>query len=64
MTERANRFIEAFEKADTAFNAQFSEVSDAVESIEEAVDIPTLYDVLMQIEQALESVAQMIGGVI
>ena len=45
-------------KADAAFDAQFSEVSDAVESIEEAVDIPTLYDVLMQIEQVLENVAQ------
>ena len=62
MTERANRFIEAFETADAAFDAQFSEVSDAVESIEEAVDIPTLYDVLMQIEQVLENVAQMMGS--
>lgn len=62
MVEQINRFTEAFEKADTAFDAQFPEVADAVESIAEAVDIPTLYDVLIQIEQVLENVAQMMGS--
>ena len=62
MIENVNRFTEAFEKADAAFDGQFPEVSDAVESIEEAVDISTLYDVLMQIEQVLENVAQMMGS--
>ena len=62
MEEQINRFTEAFKKADAAFDAQFPEVADAVESIEEAVDIPTLYDVLIQIEQVLENVAQMMGS--
>lgn len=62
MIENVNRFAEAFEKADAAFDAQFPEVADAVDSITEAVDIPTLYDVLIQIEQVLENVAQMMGS--
>lgn len=59
-----NRFAEAFAQADAAFDAQYPEVIDAVDSIAEAVDIPSLWEIAMQIEQTLESVAQMIEGVI
>ena len=62
--ENTNRFADAFAQADAAFDAQYHEVAEAVERIVEAVDIPTLYDIAIQIEQALESVAQMIGGVL
>ena len=62
--ENTNRFVEAFAQADAAFNAQYPEVVDAVDSIAEAVDIPSLWDIAMQIEQTLESVAQMIGGML
>ena len=62
--ENVNRFSEAFAQAEAAFDAQYSEVIDAVDSIAEAVDIPSLWDIAMQIEQTLESVAQMIGCVL
>lgn len=62
--ENTNRFAEAFAQADAAFDAQYPEVVDAVDSIAEAVDIPSLWDIAMQIEQTLESVAQIIGGVL
>lgn len=62
--ENVNRFEEAFAQADAAFDAQYPEVIDTVESIAEAVDIPSLWDIAMQIEQTLKSVAQMIEGVL
>ena len=62
--ENVNRFSEAFAEGDAAFDAQYPEVIDAVDSIAEAVDIPSLWDIAMQIEQTLETVAQMIGGVL
>ena len=62
--ENTNRFAEAFAQADAAFDAQYPEVIDAVQHCVEAVDIPSLWDIAMQIEQTLESVAQMIGGVL
>lgn len=62
--ENVNRFSEAFAQADAAFDAQYPEVIDVIDSIAEAVDIPSLWDIAMQIEQTLESVAQMIVGVL
>lgn len=62
--ENVNRFSEAFAQADAAFDAQYPEVIDIIDSIAEVVDIPSLWDIAMQIEQTLESVAQMIVGVL
>ena len=62
--ENVNRFAEAFAQADAAFDAQYPEVIDAVDSIAEVVAILSLWNIAMQIEQTLESVAQMIGGML